>query len=263
MWKLKIESYILIIFLLVMLLFAQACEPRGANRDTIENDNDYEMMEGEDIPPAEERVDEDESLDSADLSEMRRLEQDGMKYRKLLDSLAELNPEIAYTYIPSEEGRIKTVLGDYMVEVDNTVTQDEKETIAVLLQKRFENRRNMLNYYNKLNNVDMPPSPQDGYDHFYEKLQSELNYPKEVASLDIEGLLFVQLAVEKDGSISNIEIAENINTPNSDLDEQIADIAINAIRNLNVSWKPAQHDGQPVRSKVEIPIWLDTAAGNS
>lgn len=260
------KTIVFTFFVAAMWLFFQACEPRGANRDTIENDNSYEMMEGEDIPPAEEYDTDttgESTLDSADISEMQMLQENGDRYRKVLDSIAQANPRISYTYVPSQNGPIKTVLGDYRVEVDNTETRDEKESIAEILAKRFDDRQRMLAYYNELNNVDMPPTPEGGYPEFYEELQRNLNYPEGVEELIVEGLLFVQVDIEKNGTLSNIEIAENINTQDDDLEEAIANAAINAIKKTQTSWIPAQNNGRPVRSKVELPVWLSTSANPS
>ncbi|MGK7391253.1 MAG: energy transducer TonB [Candidatus Cyclobacteriaceae bacterium M2_1C_046] len=240
-----------------LLLFSQ-CEPRGSNREKIEDEGDpnYEMLEGEDVPPAGE---DEHALDSAEISHMKQLQDENLRYKRVLDSIAEVNPNITYTYTPVNGGRIKTVLGDYKVAVDNLnlMTEEEEETIALILEKRFQNRQEMLKYYNKLQNVDLPAKPKEGFSAFYEELRENISYPEEAKKLDTEGLIFVQLAVEKDGSISNIKVSENINTANNDLEEEIEDAAIEAVKETTGKWKAAQKNGEPVRSKLEIPIWFD------
>lgn len=254
--KVQNESLVLSIIMILLFLFSQ-CEPRGADRETIENDNSYEMLEGEDVPPAEE---EEETLDSAELSQMKKLQDESVSYERLLDSISESNPNITYTYIPDndpKEGRIKTVLGDYKVVVDNTLTKEEEETIGVLLARRFNIRQQMLNYYNELQNIDLPARPVEGYPAFYEELQEIIDYPNEAVKLDTEGLVFVQLAVEEDGSISNVKVSENINTKNDELAEAIKEAAVKAVKATEGEWRAAQRDGEPVRSKLEIPVWFD------
>lgn len=252
MKKVQNESMILSVFMVMLFLFSK-CEPRGSNRETIENDNSYEMMEGEDVPPAE----NDTTLDSADISHMRKLQKENQELEDILDSIYKNNPNLSYTYVPAEEGQIRTILGDYKVDVDNTMTHEEENTIGVLLQKRFENRQKMLKYYNKLQNVDMPASPKEGYAAFYHELRQKINYPEEAKKLDTEGLLFVQLAIESDGTVSNVKISENINTDDDELEEKIEKAAIKAIKETNGEWKSARKDGEPVRSKLEIPVWFD------
>lgn len=242
-------------FILILLFIgAVSCETGGSNRESIENDNNYEMIEGEDIPPAQEM--QDTTLDSAEISKMKQLRREGIKYKKLLDSIAEVNPNITYTYTPSENGPIKTVLGDYTVEVDGTKTPEEEYSVAMLLQKNFQNRQEMLSFYNRLYNVDLPAAPKNGYAAFYEELKENLDYPQEVSRKKIEGLLFVQLAIEKTGKISNLKVSESLNAE-EDIKRAIEKSAIEAIKETGTTWNAAQKDGQPVRSKLEIPIWFD------
>lgn len=259
MQKVQKESYMLCLMMALLFIIGQACETGGSNRESIENDNSYEMIEGEEEAPAEESdtVQNSDTLNSAEILEMKKLQDEGIRYHRLLDSIAEHNPNISYTYTPSKDGKIKTVLGDYKVEVDGSMTPDKKHSIAVLLERRFENRRKMLDYYNKLNHVDMPARPVQGYAAFYEELRKNLDYPAEVKSIDVEGLLFVELAVEKNGEISNIKIAESINA-DDEIEEAIEESAIKAIKETQTQWNAAQTDGKPVRSKIEIPVWLDS-----
>jgi hypothetical protein len=245
----KKASTLFSFFLMLLFIMAVSCETGGSNRESIENDG-YEMIEGEDEAPVE------ETLDSAAISRMKQLRIEGIRYKKLLDSIAEVNPKISYTYTPSEDGPIKTVLGNYKVEVDGTKTPEEEYSVAVLLQKNFQNRQEMLSFYNRLYNVDLPAAPKGGYAAFYEELKENLDYPQEVSREKVEGLLFVQLAIEKTGKISNIKISESLNTE-EDIKRAIERSAIEAIKETSTTWNAAQKDGQPVRSKLEIPIWFD------
>lgn len=248
------KSFLFSMVVMMVFLFSQ-CEQRGSNRHTIEDEENpnYEMLEGEDVPPAEDKP----TLDSAELSHMKKLQNESLRYNQVLDSISEANPNISYTYTPVNGGSIKTVLGDYKVRVDNTTNREEEETIAVLLEKRFGNRQEMLNYYNKLQNVDLPAKPKRGYPAFYEELRENISYPEEAKKVETESLIFVQLAVEKDGSISTIKVSENINTTDDDLEEAIENAAVKAIKETTGEWKAAQKDGEPVRSKLEIPVWFD------
>lgn len=240
-----------LIFIFFILIGGISCETGGSNRESIENHNDYEMIEGED----ENDRTKGEGLDSADISKMKELRKEGLRYKKLLDSIAEINPNITYTYTPSENGPIKTVLGDYNVVVDGTKTTEEEYNIVGLLQKTFQNRQEMLSFYNRLYNVDLPAKPKNGYNAFYEELRSNLDYPQDLSRNNVKGLLFIQLAIEKTGKISNIKVSESIDAEEK-IKRAIEKSAIEAIKETSTTWNAAQKDGQPVRSKLEIPIWF-------
>lgn len=259
MQKVQKESIFLCFLLIILFFIGQACESKESNRESLEDGN--EMIEGEDVEPAEDTSAYE--LDSAEISDMRRLERDGIKYQKLLDSIAEANPNISYTYTPSNEGLIKTILGDYKVVVDGTEVPEEQKSIALILEKSFSTRQDMLSYYNKLNEVDMPARPKMGYPEYYEKIQEKISYPESAKIIDLEGLMFVEISIERNGALSEIKVVESLNNPDPQLKEQISESAIKAIRATQAFWLPAQADGEPVRSKLELPIWIDAVSPQS
>lgn len=93
---------------------------------------------------------------------------------------------------------------------------------------------------------EVMPEPKGGYKKFYEFLKKNLNYPKTARRMMLEGKVYVQFIVEKDGSLTDIHVVKGIG---GGCDEE-------AIRVLQKApkWKPGLQRGRPVRVKKAIPI---------
>jgi len=62
----------------------------------------------------------------------------------------------------------------------------------------------------------------------------------------IEGRVFVQFVVDKDGSITNVEVLKGIG---GGCDEEAVRVVKNAPK-----WNPGKQRGRPVRVKMVLPI---------
>ncbi|MDP4239546.1 MAG: energy transducer TonB [Bacteroidota bacterium] len=93
--------------------------------------------------------------------------------------------------------------------------------------------------------VDKDPEFQGGRDAMYKFIYSNFNYQK-MGEIDVQGKIFVQFVVEKNGCVSNIKITRN-------LDPFCDSEAIRIIR-LMPKWKPGEFRNKKVRTKIEIPI---------
>lgn len=74
-------------------------------------------------------------------------------------------------------------------------------------------------------------------------------FPKSAIRSKIKGRIVVIFAVEKDGSVGEVEIQEGL-SPDTDTE------AIRVVKSLK-NWKPGKMDGKPVRMKYRMPIWLN------
>jgi len=77
-------------------------------------------------------------------------------------------------------------------------------------------------------------------------LASNLSYPAVAAENGISGIVIVQFFVEKDGSITDIQVARSIDPA---LDRE----AVRVIKHMP-KWNPGMNNGQPVRSKYTLPV---------
>ncbi|MEM9895559.1 MAG: energy transducer TonB [Bacteroidota bacterium] len=73
-------------------------------------------------------------------------------------------------------------------------------------------------------------------------LQDELSYPRQAQRMGIEGRVFVQFVVEKDGSLTDVQVVKGIG---AGCDEE----ALRVIKN-GPKWKPGKQRGKAVRQKM-------------
>ena len=94
--------------------------------------------------------------------------------------------------------------------------------------------------------VEQKPSPKGGMAAFYEYVGQAFDYPRQARELRIEGKVFVQFVIEKDGSISNTVVAKGIG---AGCDEEAVRVVKNAPK-----WSPGKQRGKPVRVRMVLPI---------
>lgn len=85
-----------------------------------------------------------------------------------------------------------------------------------------------------------------GLDSMYAYIQKNLKYPELAKEKGIEGRVFVQFVIEKDGSISNVKILRGIGGG-------CEEAAVEMIKNMP-KWKPGKQRGKPVRFQFVLPI---------
>ena len=77
-------------------------------------------------------------------------------------------------------------------------------------------------------------------------LGNHIKYPSEAEDSSLQGTVVCQFIVEKDGSISNVNVVRSVDPL---LDKE----AVRVIESMP-KWAPGKKDGQPVRVKYTIPI---------
>jgi TonB family protein len=94
--------------------------------------------------------------------------------------------------------------------------------------------------------VEQMPEFPGGMEALMKYLQESVKYPKEAFEKGIQGRVVVQFVIEKDGSISEVEVIKKVN---EHLDAE-------AVRVVNAmpKWKPGKQNGETVRVKYTLPI---------
>ena len=87
------------------------------------------------------------------------------------------------------------------------------------------------------------PGGPDALDAYIRK---NLNYPQNLKNSNVQGKVYIQFIVEKDGSISNVEIRRGIHP---ELDKE----AVRLVQNMP-KWIPGSVHGKIVRVKQTLPI---------
>jgi periplasmic protein TonB len=94
--------------------------------------------------------------------------------------------------------------------------------------------------------VENQPEPYGGYKTFYDFISNNLKYPQRAISSGIEGKVYVQFVVEKDGSLTDIQVLRGIGFG---CDEEAVRVLSDAPK-----WISGKQRGKPVRVKMILPI---------
>lgn len=96
---------------------------------------------------------------------------------------------------------------------------------------------------------DMPeqmPEFPGGGDAMEQFINKNIKYPAEAKSKNIQGKVYVQFIVEKDGSISDVAIRRGTN--------KLLDAEAMRVVKLMPNWKPGSMRGKTVRVRYTLPI---------
>lgn len=94
--------------------------------------------------------------------------------------------------------------------------------------------------------VEDQASPKDGMEAFMGELGGILQYPTNDAKAGIEGTVFVEFVVNKDGGLSDFKVLKGVN-------ESMDAEALRAVSQLK-PWNPGKLKGEIVRTKMVLPI---------
>ena len=126
---------------------------------------------------------------------------------------------------------------------------DDKEVKERILQKANERIQEDQEFLSKIYMVvDKRPEPKGGFDNFKEYLRRNMQYPDKAIKNKIEGVVYVQFVVNRDGSISAAKTTTNLGYG---LEEE-------AIRLVNdyPGWQPGQINSRNVNVQTSLPIWF-------
>lgn len=100
--------------------------------------------------------------------------------------------------------------------------------------------------------VEENAKPKGGLSEFYQFVSSNIKYPAQARRLNVEGRVYVEFIVGKDGKISDAIAVKGIG---AGCDEEAVRIIMAA-----PSWNPAKQRGKPVRQRMVLPITFKLAA---
>jgi len=97
--------------------------------------------------------------------------------------------------------------------------------------------------------VEIMPQPIGGFNAFYQYIGKNFAYPKEAIAAKVEGKVVTRFIIEKNGTISNVEIIKDLGYGTGE----------EAVRVLEESpkWKPGIQNGREVRVQFTLPIQLN------
>ena len=94
--------------------------------------------------------------------------------------------------------------------------------------------------------VQSPQSYPGGISEFYKWFGSKMKYPAQARRMGIQGRVFVEFTIEKDGSITDVKTVKGIG---AGCDEEAA-----RVMKTCKPWNPGKNRGRPVRVRMILPI---------
>lgn len=94
--------------------------------------------------------------------------------------------------------------------------------------------------------VERFPEPMGGYTAFYQQLRKKMKYPRRAIGHQINGSVYVEFVVDKDGALTEPKIVKGIGFG---CDEEV----LNAFADVP-KWHPGKQRGVPVKVKMVLPV---------
>jgi len=94
--------------------------------------------------------------------------------------------------------------------------------------------------------VEETAAPIGGMPAFYEYIGKKLKYPAQARRMGIEGKVFVEFVIERDGTITDVKAIKGIG---AGCDEEAVRVVQSAPK-----WKAGKQRGKPVRQRMVLPI---------
>ena len=94
--------------------------------------------------------------------------------------------------------------------------------------------------------VEVTAEPKDGLAAFYQSISEQIKYPAQARRMRVEGKVFVEFVIGKDGKITEVKAVKGIG---AGCDEE----AVRIIQN-SPPWNPGRQRGKPVRQRMVLPI---------
>ncbi len=168
---------------------------------------------------------------------------------KMQESLREVKDDYFYFRLKNDDefGRNFQKLGELNPTHGATHTTIEEDFIYLAWTARNSSQiDNNAGKEEVLSVVEQQPHPIDGMDAFYQYIAQNMKYPLQARRMGIEGKVFVQFVVEKDGSISQVQAVKGIG---AGCDEEAVRVLQSA-----PAFKPGFQRGKPVRVRMEMPV---------
>ena len=164
------------------------------------------------------------------------------------------NPQVKHVVAPQSATPGDTALPD---ATDSLLKQDPSFVSPVEKQPKVQGSRSRPDTSrpkataptSKKELVYVQAEPIAGYPSLYQYFDNNLVYPEDAARDSLEGTVNVEFVIDTQGKATDILVENSLG---SSFDKE----AIRLVENMP-EWKPATYNGQPVRSKISLPITFE------
>ena len=161
---------------------------------------------------------------------------------------------VHYEYISEmKNGQLTAQFGDLQYEIGEI--SDNKEYLKVLqMLQVFKGSSSFHKDYGEgvMNKVDKMPIPKGGHEGWNRFLNQNLKMPDQARDIGVDGIVYAQFIVDKEGNINSHTILKSLGMG---LDDEV-------LRILNLpeaaNWSPGQVEGEPVNTLMTIPVRFKT-----
>jgi protein TonB len=144
--------------------------------------------------------------------------------------------------VPNEEEIKEDIKVQFDIDVtDRTVMQEFTITETVPVIEEEEADKIFLV-------VEQTAAPKGGMSAFYKYVAENIKYPAQARRMRIEGKVFVEFVVDRDGTLTQITVVKGIG---AGCDEEAVRIMQGA-----PPWEPGRQRGRPVRQRMVLPIYF-------
>lgn len=132
------------------------------------------------------------------------------------------------------------------IEIDLDVEIDEETVIEQVVESPINTEIEEEEVDEIFQVVEESAEPLGGYKAFYGRIKDELKYPRKATQLGVEGKVYVQFVVDRDGGITDVKAIRGIG---AGCDEEAVRVVM-----LAGKWTPGKQRGRAVRQYMIIPI---------
>lgn len=146
--------------------------------------------------------------------------------------------------VPDEE----KIEEEIKVTFDIEMSQETRTQEYVMPEVKPEEKENVDEIFTV---VESPAAPRGGFGAFYQNISERIKYPAPARRMRIEGKVFVEFVVNRDGSIQDVRAVKGIG---AGCDEEAVRVVETA-----PDWVPARQRGKTVRQRMVLPITFKLA----
>lgn len=144
--------------------------------------------------------------------------------------------------VPDAEEIKEEIKVEFDVEVTNE-TATQEFTIAEQPVKIEEEEPDKIFLV-----VEQSAEPRGGMAAFYKFVSENIRYPGQARRMNVEGKVFVEFVVDKDGTLNQLTVVKGIG---AGCDEEAVRVV-----SLSPPWSPGKQRGKPVRQRMVLPIFF-------
>jgi protein TonB len=145
--------------------------------------------------------------------------------------------------VPNEEEIKEEIKVEFDIDVTDKTTIQEITVIETPKVEEPEEEADKIFLV-----VEQSASPKGGMAAFYKYISDNIRYPAQARRMGIEGKVFVEFVVDRDGSLTQFTVVKGIG---AGCDEE----AVRVLKNAP-PWSPGKQRGKPVRQRMVIPIFF-------